>query len=133
MASQKRKIKTPVAQTANSSQAHATNAEESKFVTSDEVLVRLTLESVRSRVRHRALVKTLREGDFDWDRYTANIEYVEDRDAGALFDLIVLKWDVFAERYQEWMNDDFAAYGFRRERHDHPQKQDNVPPSDVDQ
>jgi len=85
-------------------------------VSSDELLARVVIELVRMRMRHRALIKTLKNGEFDWESYKSYIESVEESDAEALFHLIVMKWDAFREKYGHWMTEDFAEFGFKRTR-----------------
>lgn len=113
----KKKQKRASPKTAEASQlpAHVDTDTKQEYVNNEELLGRLAVELVRSRVRHRALINALREGTFDWSRYTAHIEEVEQSDAQALFDLLILTWDTFRSRYEEWMERDFATYGFRRQ------------------
>jgi len=85
-------------------------------VSSDELLARVVVELVRMRMRHRALIKNLKNGDFDWETYKSHIESVEEEDAEALFHLLIMKWDAFKEQYGNWMTEDFAEYGFKRSR-----------------
>lgn len=103
-----------VADKAERGQTKATTSEPKVFVDADELIRRLVSEVVQGRVRHRALLKTLREGEFNWDAYTSNIEMVERNDAEALFHLLVMNFDAFRQHHANWLENDFALYGFRR-------------------
>lgn len=87
-----------------------------EFRSADDVLAQLVWEVVQGRIRHRALLKTLSDGDFDWSKYTGYIEQVEASDGEALFRLVVMKWEAFSARYSEWMKSDFSYFGFKRRR-----------------
>ncbi|HEY0384043.1 MAG TPA: hypothetical protein VGC72_17765 [Candidatus Elarobacter sp.] len=82
------------------------------FVDPQEMMIHLALEAVESRIRHRALVDTLRGGKaFSWQQYLDNFKIISERDQGPLLDAIILTHSAFASEHSEWFDADLKLYG----------------------
>lgn len=99
------------------------------MVSIEELLKRITIELVMTRVRHRALLKTLREGTFSWEAYTESVETVEESDAVVLYQALTMSWDYFRANNAQWIESDFARYGFKRKGASKGSQED-APPGD---
>ena len=74
--------------------------------------MRVTVESVYARIRHRALLETLREEmPFSYSHYLEQFEKICDRDSLPLLDALVLTDAAYREEYAEWLKADMIRYG----------------------
>ncbi len=86
---------------------------EDVFVPLDVALTRIIGELTEMRVRQRAMLEVLKSGDFSWDRYIDVVRDVRNRDFDALFGAIVYRPEVFAMRFNSWIEEDADKYRYR--------------------
>jgi hypothetical protein len=96
-----------------SASADAASARDDDFVTLDVAVSRIIGEMTESRIRQRALLESLRQGDFSWERYLRIVHEIRNRDFDPLFASMVLKNEVFSERFRDWVKEDAARYMFQ--------------------
>lgn len=89
-----------------------------RFASTNETIIHLAFEAVEGRVRHRALLDTLRSGaPFDWSRYLENFRIVAERDRLAILDSLLLTESAFNTEYADWLKADLEKYGFPTRPH----------------
>jgi hypothetical protein len=83
-----------------------------------EILSALMMESVRSRLRHRALLEILSsEGKLDLHQYIEVYRREEELDFHPLADMLFLPREDFMKAHGEWLEHDQKKFGFStRER-----------------
>ncbi len=75
------------------------------------MLMRLVHEGVASRIRHRALLDVLANGQFDFDTYKNRYADLLKRDRDALLAKTMLSSEDFTVIFKGWMHDESARYG----------------------
>ncbi len=83
-----------------------------QFVDLNVVVSRLVMELTEHRVRQRALLEVLRDGEFPWSKYLDALRAVRKRDHDALLSAIVLEHDAFDSQFGPWIENDSKRYLF---------------------
>jgi len=74
------------------------------------VIIRMVHQMVASRLRFRALLETLRDGEFEYEEYLAHYTQIRQRDSQAMVAQLLFEGDDFQALFGEWKKQDDERY-----------------------
>ena len=70
------------------------------------VIIRMVHQMVASRLRFRALLEVLRQGEFEYEDYLARYSEIRERDSQAMVAQLMFERDDFQALFGEWKKQD---------------------------